>query len=114
MLILSNIARLYDGTSATRAALHEGVDLFLEDGRVHDRKPHDSGLVAGGAHTLVDCTGLTVVPGMVDAHGHVTALGLDDAGRNHMNGAAWLVYVEKVLHATLVEGGVTTVRDLGG
>jgi len=114
MLILSNIARLFDGTSATKAALHEGVDLFLEDGRVYDRKPHDSGLVDGGSHTLVDCTGLTVVPGIVDAHGHVTALGLDDAGRNRMNGTAWLTYVEKVLHATLVDGGVTTLRDLGG
>jgi hypothetical protein len=31
-----------------------------------------------------------------------------------MNGLGAIVWIEKILHATLVEGGVTTMRDIGG
>ncbi len=106
MLILSNVAKLYDGTSAAKGAVHEGVDLFLEDGRIRDRKPHDSPLAAGDQHQVVDCTGQTVVPGIVDAHGHVTVLGLTAGDREKTNSPAELLYVEKILYATLVDGGV--------
>ena len=69
MLILSNIARLYDGTAGTRAAVHLGVDLFIDGSRIRDRKPHDSNLRVGDEHTVVDLTGMTVMPGLVDATG---------------------------------------------
>ncbi len=114
MLILSNIARLYDGTSGTPAAVHRGVDLFIEGARIRDRKPHDSNLQIGDGHTVVDLTGMTVVPGLVDAHGHVTILGLARGDMERMLESAWLVYVEKILYRTLVDGGVTTLRDVGG
>ena len=114
MLILSNVARLYDGTSASSAALHEGVDLFLERGQVHAVKPHDANLSVGDDHQRLDASSYTIVPGLVDCHGHITILGLSAADRERANATEQLVYVEKVLYTTLVNGGVTTMRDIGG
>jgi imidazolonepropionase-like amidohydrolase len=148
MLILSCIERLYDGTSATQAAVHGHVDLHVRDGRIQAVVPHDAALLskaaatgapggpgrgrdgaaragaAGqpdgaalelpGGDTLVDCSGLTVTPGLIDCHGHVTVLGLAKPAMDTMLGGGALVHVEKILHATLVDGGVTTMRDIGG
>ena len=116
MWILSNVERLYDGTGATADALHHGMDVHVdpERGRIAEIRPHDPDLEPGDGHRLVDASGTTVVPGLVDCHGHVTVLGLgaDDVERS--GSTAELVYVEKVLFATLVNGGVTTMRDVGG
>jgi imidazolonepropionase-like amidohydrolase len=142
MLILSNIERLYDGTSATKKAVHARVDLHIDAGRVHSLKPHDTKLLAkskvargeasgdaraagigardagaielAGDARLVDCSGLTVTPGLIDCHGHITVLGLAKPAMDTMLGSGALVYVEKILHTTLVDGGVTTMRDIGG
>lgn len=116
MWILSNVGLLYDGTAAEDTALHEGVDVHVdpERGSIAEIRPHDPDLSPGEAHRLIDASGFTVVPGLVDCHGHVTVLGLgaDDVERS--GGPAELVYVEKVLFTSLVNGGVTTLRDVGG
>jgi imidazolonepropionase-like amidohydrolase len=114
MLILSNIATLYDGTCAGDEALHAGVDLHVDGGRIHALRPHQPDLAVGDAHVRVDCSGLTVTPGLIDCHGHVTVLGLASAAMDTMLGQSALLYVEKILHTTLVDGGVTTMRDIGG
>lgn len=114
MLILANIRQLYDGTSADASAVHRGVDLFLDAGRVHAVRPHDARLAVGDAHTRVDCSRYTVTPGLVDCHGHVTVLGIDGPSLERMNTGSSLVWVEKILHTSLVDGGVTTMRDVGG
>jgi imidazolonepropionase-like amidohydrolase len=114
MLLLSNVKRLYDGTSAEPGSLHTGVDLFIEGQKISEIKPHDPQLAVGDAHTRVDASGYVVTPGMVDCHGHITALGLSPSDLDRMNTAAGMVYVEKALYASLVEGGVTTMRDIGG
>ncbi len=56
MIILSNIAKLYDGTGADDGALHTGVDLWIEDGRIHDLLPHAGAPVVGPDHTVVDAS----------------------------------------------------------
>ena len=71
MLILSNVETLYDGSSADESALHRGVDLFLADGRVKGIAPHAPDAPLAPEDTRVDCTGLTVTPGLIDCHGHV-------------------------------------------
>ena len=116
MYVLSNIATLYDGTSAEDTAVHRGVDVHVEGGRIVCVKPHDPGLAErlAGRPELVDCATYTVTPGLIDCHGHVTVLGLGGDQMELMNGGAWLLYVEKILHTTLVDGGVTTMRDVGG
>ena len=113
MLILSNVSKLYDGTSSEAGAVRSGVDVVIDTGRVKSIAPSGtSDLPADAAR--VDCGRRVVTPGLVDCHGHVTVRGLSTADMEVMNGPAWLVHVEKILHRTLVEGGVTTVRDIGG
>jgi imidazolonepropionase-like amidohydrolase len=114
MIILSNIGSLYDGTAAADGAMHRGVDLHIDGGLVHELRPHDPKLSVGDGHTLIDCSGFTVTPGLIDCHGHVTVLGLDSASMSTMLTGESLLWVEKILHTTLVDGGVTTMRDVGG
>jgi imidazolonepropionase-like amidohydrolase len=112
MLVLSNLSLLYDGTTADARAIHRGVDILVRDGRIGEIRPHQ-GTAPAGAH-VVDCANLVATPGLIDAHGHVTLHGVGAADLDRMNGPAGILEVEKILHATLVDGGVTTVRDVGG
>ena len=114
MIVLSNIGLLYDGTSGTKKALHEGVDLWIEDGKVHSLRPHGKGEKVGPDHVVVDLSRYTVTPGLVDCHSHVTVLGLSKEQMDRSNGVEALTWVERILAVTLVDGGVTTLRDVGG
>ena len=113
MIVLSNVKKLYDGSSAGSEAVHEGVDLVLRGGRIHALHPHGA-VDYGEAAERVDASALTVTPGLIDCHSHVTLLGIGAREMERSNGLAALVWVEKILHATLVEGGVTSLRDVGG
>ncbi|MFN7972789.1 MAG: amidohydrolase family protein [Acidobacteriota bacterium] len=113
MIIFANVSKLYDGKSAARTSIHERVDLLIENGRIDAMRPHDPQRALAPA-TVVDGSGLTIAPGLIDCHGHVTLLGLADGDSARTTGLASLLYVEKILHRTLVEGGVTTMRDVGG
>ena len=114
MIVLSNIKKLYDGTSNTAAAIHEGVDVWVEGPTVEAVKPHEPRPSHGPDVRRVDCSSFIVTPGLVDCHSHVTVLGVRDADLATMNGPSGLLYTERILYATLVHGGVTTVRDVGG
>ncbi len=114
MLVLSNVATLYDGRSSTKKSVHKGVDVHVDGGRIRAVRRHDGKLATKEGLTVTDCSGLVATPGLVDCHGHLTVLGLRGPDMQRMNGSAWLVLVEKILHATLVDGGVTTMRDIGG
>lgn len=114
MLILSNVQKLYDGTSSSTAAVRKGVDVQIEGGRIRSVGPHDPAVRPTGEVAVVDASGLCATPGLVDCHGHVTALGLRFEDLDRINGPAGILYVEKILWASLVEGGVTTMRDIGG
>ena len=113
MIVLSNIKKLYDGGSAGPESLHAGVDLALEGGRIRSLHPHGVEDY-GESVTRIDCSAYTVTPGLIDCHSHVTILGIGKEEMERANGLAALVWIEKILHATLVEGGVTSLRDVGG
>ena len=114
MIILSNIKELYDGTGSAKETIHHNADLHIDGGLIHEVRPHDPNLQVGDAHTVIDCSGHTVTPGLIDCHGHVTVLGLDSRSMDTMLAGEALLWVEKILHTTLVDGGVTTMRDVGG
>ncbi len=114
MLILSNISSLYDGTSESSTSMHKNVDLWIENGKIEKMVPHQKEQSIGDAHTIVDCSEYTVTPGLIDCHGHITILGFSEAEIDRMNAPASFIYVEKILYTTLVNGGVTTLRDIGG
>ena len=114
MIIFSNIKKLYDGTSETSAAIHEGVDLWVEEGKIHTLKPHEPQGPTGPDVCRTDCSSYTVTPGLIDCHSHVTVVGIRPEHMDTMNTQAGLLYAEKILFTTLVNGGVTTARDVGG
>ena len=114
MIVLSNIETLYDGKSADPASLHRGCDLLIDKGRIHALEPHRPDRPLHEDDVSIDASAYTVTPGLIDCHGHVTLLGLDSKSIELMNTGAAIVHVEKVLYTTLVDGGVTTMRDVGG
>jgi imidazolonepropionase-like amidohydrolase len=69
--ILFRDAALADGRSAT---LQRGISILVEGGRVSWIRPLGGEEDPGDAR-VVDAAGATIVPGMVDAHSHVTGPG---------------------------------------
>jgi imidazolonepropionase-like amidohydrolase len=92
-------AAIWDGTgSATR----HGLALLVRDGRIEDVVAE----IPAGAD-VVDLAGRWIVPGFVNAHGHVSGRWADDA----VTDAAARVRGDLALYARY---GVTTVLSLGG
>jgi Tol biopolymer transport system component len=85
--IVIHAGRLWDGT-ADRA--RDNVDIVVVGHRISQVLPHSA---ARHRDSVVDGSGLTVIPGLADAHAH---LGF---GTGEALGRTWLAY------------GITTVRD---
>jgi imidazolonepropionase-like amidohydrolase len=108
-LVVLRAAALFDGVGP---ALMDRPSVVVADGRIAAVQG-PAGPVPDGAR-VVDLPGLTLLPGLVDAHlhlcfdatsdpvGHLAETG-DDLLRERMAGAA----------RRALEAGVTTVRDLG-
>lgn len=80
---------LWDGTATE---LRRDVDIVVEHGRVKAVLPHRPG------QSTVDASGLTVIPGLIDAHNHWHLRGRQWGDRQ---GRTWLAY------------GITTTRSPG-
>ncbi len=104
-----------DGALADGRAdrLRLGVSILVEDGRIRWIRPSDDeGADTKGSH-IIDASGSTFVPGMVDAHSHITLPG----------GAHWIDRgfdpPERMLEAAernaglLTGAGVRWARDVG-
>jgi imidazolonepropionase-like amidohydrolase len=97
-------ARLFDGTGR----LIEKATLIVRDGRVERVDPDGSGTLPAGVERI-DVTGRTIIPGLINAHGHVGETqglqsGLEFYTREN-------VLDQLRLYARY---GVTTVFSLGG
>jgi imidazolonepropionase-like amidohydrolase len=108
-------AVLYRGAAladARSSQLRVGVSVLVADGRIAWIRPADGEEDAGAAR-VIDAAGATIVPGMVDAHSHLTGPG----------GANWIArfgdppgvlletaeYNARLAHAA----GVRWLRDVG-
>ena len=114
MIILSNIQKLYDGTSATAEAIYERMDVLIDGDRIQAVHPHNPVQPHGSEVQRVDCSAYTVTPGLIDCHGHVTLWGVRSDNLDRMNSPEAPFWAERILYRTLVYGGVTTLRDVGG
>ena len=95
--------RIIDGTGT--AAIENGV-LVVRDGRIEAVGTSDSVTVPADAEQI-DVSGRTLMPGMVNAHGHV----------NNIDGLDQVDYTEAQVERQLglyARYGVTTVFSLGG
>ena len=88
--------------------------LVIEDGRVRETGRRDSLKVPRDAR-IIDATGLTVLPGLIDCHVHLTALGEGiDFGRE-LSTPPTLELLRTVQAARrTLDAGFTTVRDAAG
>ena len=96
-------ATIIDGTEAE--PLEDGV-LVITDGRIQTVGPRSAVTIPAGAEQI-DVTGKTIMPGLINAHGHVgDTLGLESGHYNTEN-----LLRQLSLYARY---GVTTVNSLGG
>jgi imidazolonepropionase-like amidohydrolase len=91
----------------------ERVSVTVEDGRI-------SGVFEGGSRPsgswdrVVDCSGMTLMPGLTDAHVHIGAVDVNilDQHRERPSNLTALL-MARIMEDTLMQG-FTTVRDAGG
>jgi imidazolonepropionase-like amidohydrolase len=103
-------ARVFDGS-----ALQRDWVVVVRGGRIESAGPASSVATPAGAETI-DLTGLTLVPGLIDAHSHVLLHPYNETPWNdqvaHELLGLRIARATNHLRATL-EAGFTTIRDLG-
>lgn len=97
-------AHIFDGESAE---LRRGAV------RVSGGVIEQVGEVAPGGAEVVDCGGRVLLPGLIDAHVHVYAAGLDVNKVAHRPLSYLAVFALQFMRASL-DRGFTTLRDAGG
>lgn len=104
--IVFTAARIFDGDSAT---LQTGANVFVEDGLIREisaRHPEPDAVI-------VDCGGRVLMPGLIDAHVHVYAVGLNIV-RLVQSPTSYLAHFAAQFLRSSLDRGFTTVRDVGG
>lgn len=99
-------ARVFDGESEV---LRAGVNVFVEDGVIHEiseRLPNPDAEV-------IDCGGRVLMPGLIDAHVHVYAAGLNIT-RVVQSPMSYLAHFAAQFLRSSLDRGFTTLRDVGG
>jgi imidazolonepropionase-like amidohydrolase len=101
--------RLIDGTGADPAT---DVALVIEGGKIARREPWSDDLQREGI--IHDFSGQTVLPGLVDAHCHLTLLGAGLPYEQEEGHTDEFMAVTAVHNAqVMLRSGVTTLRDNG-
>lgn len=99
-------ARIFDGESEK---LREGADVVIEGGVI--REISDRPQV--GEADIVDCGGRVLMPGLIDAHVHVYAAGLNLV-RLAQSPVSYLAHFAAQFMRSSLDRGFTTLRDVGG
>ncbi len=102
---------LIDGTG--REPLADSGVVVNDDGRIEAVGPREAITVPPGAE-VIDLTGKTLLPGLIDCHDHLASMGYDLVSRWGLHEPQSVRYIRtaKVLERTLLTG-YTTVRDAG-
>jgi len=105
-------ARVFDGESAQP---HEGWVVVVRGQRIEAAGPAASVTIPPGAEAI-DLPGMTVLPGLIEAHSHVLLHPYNETSWNdqveHETLALRIARATVSLKATL-DAGFTTIRDLG-
>ena len=102
-------ARLLDGRSSD--AVEDGVLVTDEQGRIVAAGPA-SAVAAPKDAERIDASGLTLLPGIIDCHGHL-ALRLEPLHDQVQRSSTDLVGRALQAGREFLEAGVTTIRDAG-
>jgi len=91
----------------------ERASVVVEGGRISEVRS-GNGPSTTGHDEVLDCAGMTLMPGLTDAHVHIGAVDVNilDQHREHPSNLVALM-MARILEDTLQQG-FTTVRDAGG
>ena len=105
MLALTH-ARLIDGTGAPP---RDDITVVVADGQIASiGEPSPAGA------QVIDLAGRTLLPGLIDAHVHLSSLALPQPELQARDLApAMQAYALTLVSRHMLEGGITTVRDCG-
>ncbi len=101
-------ARIFDGDSA---ALRDGLDVLAAGGIISRISP--SLTETNEQFDVVDCAGRVLMPGLIDAHVHVYAAGLN-LTRIAQSPFSYLAHFAARFMRASLDRGFTTLRDVGG
>ena len=104
--IVFKSARIFDGESET---LRVGVNVFVEGGVIREISDRPAPADA----EIVDCGGRILMPGLIDAHVHAYAAGVNIV-RAVQSPASYLAHFAARFLQACLDRGFTTVRDVGG
>ncbi|MGL5139168.1 MAG: amidohydrolase family protein [Beijerinckiaceae bacterium] len=108
-IVFRNI-RVFDGKSPQ---LKAGMMVVVESGKITSVSAGSAAVPAGA--TVIDGAGRTLMPGLIDAHAHITmsASSMGDLTDDNVPPATVSQRAEAEAEATLMRG-FTAVRDMGG
>lgn len=110
MQTLITNARLLDGSGDPVGA--QPFSILVEDQRIAAVAP--SAELAGKEGTvLLDATGMTLMPGLIDCHDHMGSIPGSMRDRAAISPSLAVLMAAETLHDTLL-GGFTSIRDAGG
>lgn len=94
----------------TKPDLQEGYDVLVEDGLI--KEVSDKPITSASAR-VIDATGKTIMPGLIDLHGHVMATQLNLSSQGALPDALVMMRAVPIM-AAMLRRGFTTLRDAGG
>jgi imidazolonepropionase-like amidohydrolase len=98
--------RIFDGTGA---AIHDGTVVIQENKIVKILAPQSTDWP--GDARVVDVSGKTVMPGLIDLHTHLTKSEEEEYVDTISDAASTLIGVDKLRY--FIESGITSIRDVG-
>jgi imidazolonepropionase-like amidohydrolase len=104
--IVFRSVRVFDGESEK---LREGVNVVVDGGIIREISERP----ATSDAEVVDCGGRVLMPGLIDAHVHVYAAGLNIV-RVVQSPVSYLAHFAAQFLRTSLDRGFTTLRDVGG
>jgi imidazolonepropionase-like amidohydrolase len=96
---------------AEAGELVDGQAVLVDGDRIAEVGP--TGTVRAGEATVLDARGMTVMPGLIDAHVHVTAATANLAEQDEWSPTYLTAQAAGILRGML-DRGFTTVRDVAG
>lgn len=102
-------ATLIDGTESEPV---EGVSIVIAEGVIQEI--HTDGRVPNSSGHRIDCSGRTLMPGLIDAHVHIGAVSVDVVHQTAAYPSSLIALMMAKRLRKFLDLGYTTVRDCGG